>query len=168
MFHAHKTRLIGAAALLALTAGCHHKEHADAAKTETEVKDNMTQLVAAFTAGDVEKAVSFDAPDMVGMFHGAPNTVGQEADRAVTKMQMSDPAKKLAVSDVVVNAARSGDLAVWRAKYNYTYTDPATKQVKAEEGNWVVGWIRDKDGKLKESWSVVSDTPSPAAAKPAG
>lgn len=158
MLQVNKTRLIGAAALLAFTAGCHHKEHADAAKTATEVKDNMTQLIAAFTARDVDKAVSFDAPDMVGMFHGQPNTVGPDADRAVTKMQAADPAMKLAVSDVAVQAARSGDLAVWRAKYSYTYTDPATKAAKTEQGNWVVGWTRDKDGKLKESWSVVSDT----------
>ena len=146
--------------------GCHNKPRGDGAKTEAEVKANMTEMVAAFTAKDVEKAVSWDATDFVGMFHGYPDAHGQEADRTITKEQVADPAMKFSVSDEVVDAAKSGDLAVWRAKYSYTFTDPATKQPKTEVGNWIVGWKRDGDGNLKEAWGIVSDTPAPAAAAP--
>ena len=170
MFAADKSRLFVAVAALALVGGCQHKP--DAAKTATEVKDTMTKMVAAFAARDADKAVSWDAPDFTGMFHGMPDTHGQEADRALTKQQVADPAMKFTVSDVIVDAARSGDLAVWRAKYSYTYTDPATKQPRTELGNWIVGWKRDSDGKLKEAWGIVSDTPPvaqvPAPVAPAG
>jgi len=164
MLATHKAHLFTAAAALALVTGCHHKP--DAAKISVEVKANMTEMVAAFAARDADKAVSWDAPDFTGMFHGMADVHGQEADRALTKQQVADPAMKFSVSDVIVDAGKSGDLAVWRAKYSYTYTDPATKQPKTEVGNWIVGWKRDGDGKLKEAWGVVSDTPSAPAAPP--
>lgn len=164
----HTTRILVAASALALLAGCHAQRHGDGTKTAAEVKDNMTEMVAAFASRDADKAVSWDAPDFVGSFHGFPDVHGQEEDRALTKQQVADPAMKFSVSDVLVDAAKSGDLAVWRAKYSYTFTDPATKQPKTEVGNWAVGWKRDSEGKLKEAWGIVSDTPSapPAAAKP--
>jgi len=167
MFSTSKNRLLIAVAALALIAGCHKRPHGDGAKTEAEVKTNMTEMVAAFAARDADKAVSWDAPDFTGMFHGMPDSHGQEADRTITKEQVADPAMKFSVSDVIVDAAKSGDLAVWRAKYSYTYTDPATKQPKTEIGNWIVGWKRDGEGKMKEAWGIVSDTPSAAPAAPA-
>ena len=164
MMSTDKNRLLIAAAALALIGGCHHTP--DGGKTSTEVKANMTAMVAAFAARDADKAVIWDAPDFVGSFHGMADTHGQEADRALTKQQVADPAMKFSVSDVIVDAAKSGDLAVWRAKYSFTFTDPVTKQPKTEVGNWIVGWKRDGDGKLKEAWGVVSDTPSAPAAAP--
>ena len=166
------TRKLGLTAALAtaiLISGCHGKGDGRQAKTEAEVRDGMTQIVTAFAARDADKAVSFDGPDFVGIFHGTPNLNGQEADRAITKEQVADPAMKFSVSEAAVEAAKSGDLAVWRATYSYTFTDPATKQVKTELGNWVVMWKRGADGKMKETWSVVADLPPapPAvAAKP--
>ena len=162
MLATHNARFLAAAAVLALVTGCHNKP--DAAKTSAEVKANMTAMVAAFVARDADKAVSWDAPDFTGMFHGLADTHGQEADRTLTKQQVADPAMKFSVSDVIVDAAKSGDLAVWRAKYSLTYTDTETRQVKTEVGNWIVGWKRDGDGKLKEAWGVVSDTPAAAPA----
>lgn len=163
----HTTRLLAAAAAIAFVAGCHKAPHGDGAATEAEVKGNMTDMVVAFAARDADKAVSWDAPDFVGSFHGYPDVHGQEEDRALTKQQVADPAMKFAVSDVVVDAAKSGDLAVWRAKYSYTFTDPATKQPTTEMGNWLVGWKRDGGGQLKEAWGIVSDLPPAAAEKPA-
>ncbi|MFM5923147.1 MAG: YybH family protein [Novosphingobium sp.] len=153
-------RLAATAAALALVAGCAKAPVDESAKTSAEVKANMTEMVAAFAAHDADKSVSWDAPNFVGMFHGTPNITGQEADRALTKQQIDDPAMKLSVSDVVVDAAASGDLAVWRATYSYTFTDPVSKKPKTEVGNWVVGWKRQADGKMTESWGVVSDTPA--------
>ena len=164
-----KSKLIGlvaAAAALALVAGCNTAPAVDSAKVGDEVKYNMAEMVAAFAARDADKAVSWDAPDFVGMMHGVANVSGQEADRALTKEQVADPAMKFSVSNEVVDVAASGDLAVWRASYSYSYTDPVTKQPKTELGNWVVGWKRQADGTMKEAWGVVSDTPAPAAAPP--
>ena len=159
-------RLVPTALALALVAGCNNAPAADSAKVGEEVKSNMTAMVAAFAARDADKAVSWDAADFVGMMHGMDNVTGPEADRALTREQVADPAMKFSVSDEVVDVAASGDLAVWRARYSYSFTDPATKQPKTEVGNWVVGWKRQADGTMKEAWGVVSDTPAPAAAPP--
>ncbi len=153
-------RLVTGAAALALIAGCTAAPAKDAAKVGDEVQANMTAMVAAFAARDAEKAVSWDTNNFVGMFHGMPNVEGQDGDRALTKEQVADPAMKFSVSNADVDVADSGDLAVWRATYSYTFTDPVTKQPKTEVGNWVVGWKRQADGTMKEAWGVVSDTPA--------
>ena len=155
-----RLRLLPVIAGLALVVGCNPAPAADSAKAREEVKTAMAGIVAAFVARDADKAVSWDGPDFVGMFHGTPNVIGQEADRALTKEQAADPGMKFSVGDETIEAAASGDLAVWRATYNYTFTDPKTKQPKTEVGNWVVMWKRGSDGAMKETWSVVSDTPA--------
>ncbi len=157
-------RFLPCAVALALLAGCNTAPAADSVKVGDEVKANMTEMVAAFSARDADKAVSWDAPDFVGMFHGAPNVIGKEGDLALTKQQVADPAMKFSVSDEKIDVAASGDMAVWRATYSYTYTDPVTKTPKTEIGNWVVGWKRQADGTMKEAWGIVSDTPAATAA----
>ncbi len=66
------------------------------------------------------------------------------------------------------SAAPGGsDMAVYRATYNFTSTDPKTKAPATETGNWVIGY-KTVDGGWKMAWSVVSDTPAaaPKAAAP--
>lgn len=166
MLSTNRSKLFSVPVAFASMAGCHGTPPGDAAKAGDEVKANMTALVAAFASRDADKAVSWDAPDFIGLFHGTEDVHGQEADRKITKEQVADPAMKFSVSDEVVDAAKSGDLVIWRAKYSYTFTDPVTKQPKTELGNWVVGWKRGDDGKLKEALSVVTDTPPVGAAPP--
>lgn len=138
----------------------------DTAKIADAVKANTAGLIAAFNAHDAEKAVSYDAPDYVGMFHGSPNVVGPEADLALTKQQVADPASKVTVSAEDVSVAAAGDRALWRATYAYTFTDPKTKQPTTENGNWLIGWRKQEDGSWKEAWGVVSDTGAAPAASP--
>ena len=106
--------------------------------------------------------VPWNIPTKSGPSHDTANVIGQEADRAITKEQVADPGMKFSVGDEAIEVAASGDLAVWRATYSYTFTDPKTKQPKTEVGNWVVMWKRGSDGAMKETWSVVSDTPAAA------
>jgi ketosteroid isomerase-like protein len=163
-------RAFSTVAAIALLGACSAKvaapSEADNAKIADAVKADATQLVADFNARDAEKAVSHDAPDYVGMFHGMPNVVGPEADLALTKQQLADPAAKVAVSDEDVSVAAAGDRALWRATYAYTFTDPKTKEVTTENGNWLLGYRKQGDGSWKIAWGVVSDT-GPAAAAPA-
>ena len=164
-----KRHIIANTALIALAAASlaactKPAEKADTTKIADAVKAEVTQLIADFNAHDVAKAVSHDAPDMVGMFHGAPNIVGPEADTAMTKQQVADPAARIAVSDESVDVAASGDMAVYRATYAYMMTDPATKKIVTENGNWLVGYKPQADGSWKIAWNVVSDTGAAAAA----
>ena len=168
-----KTRLAGLAlsALLAasLTA-CAKPEAAkpavDTAKIADTVKADVKQLVADFNAHDADKAVSHDAPDYVGMFHGLANVKGPAEDLALTKQQVADTTAKIEVSDEIVDVAASGDMAVYRATYAYSFTDPKTKKAGTEAGNWVLGYKQQADGGMKLAWGVVSDLP-PAPAAPA-
>lgn len=139
----------------------------DTAKIAEIVKADFTQLLADFNAKDIDKAVSHDAPDYVGMFHGAPNVKGPTEDAALTKLQVSDPNVKLAAAAAAVNVSEAGNTAVVLSTYDYTFTDPATKAAKTEHGNWVLGYKKQADGAYKIAWAVVSDTPAPAAPAPA-
>ncbi|HWA61209.1 MAG TPA: hypothetical protein VG939_07530 [Caulobacteraceae bacterium] len=167
-----RTRLVfvaGAAIAAATVAACSKTPPAepevDTAKVVAAVKADVRQLVADFNAHDAPKAVSHDAPGMVGMFHGAPNVVGPDADLAQTKQQMADPLAKVEVSNETVDVADSGDLAVYRATYAFTTTDPHTKKPAVEHGNWLIGYSQQPGGAWKIIWNVVSDTPAPAPAK---
>ncbi len=154
------------AALLAGTLGACTKPAAapavDTAKIAAALTADMDGLIASFNAHDAEAAVAHDSPTYVGMFHGQPNVVGPEADLALTKTQVADASAKVTVSDPVVDVAAAGDMAVYRATYAYTYTDPVTHQAGVENGNWVLGYKLQPDGSWKLAWGVVSDTgPAP-------
>ncbi|WP_421936576.1 YybH family protein [Phenylobacterium sp.] len=168
-----KTAAIAASVLLAGLAGCAKPETAaapaavDTAKVAETIKADVNQLVADFMSKDVDKAVSHDAPDYVGMFHGQPNVVGPAGDAEITKLQMADPNADLKITIDAVDVAQAGDMAVARTTYAYTFSDPATKAAKTEHGNWVLGYKKQADGAYKVAWAVVSDTPAPAAEAPA-
>lgn len=133
----------------------------DTAKAAADIKALTASTIAAFNAHDAAKATAVDMDDYVGMMHGTPNVVGKAADLAVTKQQVADPAAKVEISDNTVDVAKSGDMAVQRMTYAYTFTDPKSKAVATEHGNWLLGWKSQADGGWKLAWGVISDTPAP-------
>lgn len=166
-----KIRLAAAVLPILLAAGltgCAKPEAAkpavDTAKIADAVKADAEASVAALNAKDVDKAVSHDAPNYVGIFHGAPNVNGPAEDAALTKQQVADPAFKLAVSNESVDVASAGDMAVFRASYSATLTDTKTKKVVTETGNWVVHYKVQPDGSWKMALGIVTDAPAAAAA----
>jgi ketosteroid isomerase-like protein len=144
------------------------KASVDTAKVADAIKADVAQGVTAFNAKDADKAVALDADDFVGMFHGAPNVSGKAADLAATKQAYAaDPSGKVSVSDESVDVASSGDVAVYRATYSFTGTDPKTKKPISETGNWLLGLKAQADGSWKIAWSVVSNTAAAPAMAPA-
>ena len=105
---------------------------------------------------------------MLGMFHGEANNVGREAVLAQIKAQMADPALKLEASEETVDVAAAGGMAVYRAVYRFTFTNPATGQPATETGNWVAVFTRQADGTMKLSKDMVLDLPPASASAPAG
>jgi ketosteroid isomerase-like protein len=166
-FAAATASLILAASLGACAKPEAAKPAVDKAAVAEAVKADVAQLVADFSARDVDKAVAHDAPDYVGMFHGQPNVTGPAGDAEVTRQQVADPNMKLAVTTDAVDVAEAGDMAVARTTYDYTFTDPATKAAKTEHGNWVLGYRKQADGAMKVAWAVVSDSPAAPAPAPA-
>lgn len=138
-----------------------HAAPVDPAATAAEIEALTRDHIAAFNARDAVRATSIDAPDYIGFFHGMPNTIGHAADLAVTREQVADPAVKLVVANEHVDVAQAGDMATWRCTYTYTYTytDPATRRPRVELGNYIIGFMRQPDGRMKAAWGVVSDTP---------
>ena len=64
-----------------------------------------------------------------------------------------------------IDVAAAGDMAIYRATYTVTATDPKSKKPVAENGNWLVGY-KTVGGASKIAWNVVSDTgAAPTAAK---
>ena len=157
--------------LAASLAACQKPEVAkptvDTAKITDAVKAGAADLVASLNAHDAEKAVAHDAPQTIGMFHGAPNVNNPAEDLAMTKLQVADPAFHLAVADETVDVAQAGDMAIYKATYTAMLTDLKTKKVVSETGNWVLQFKVQGDGSWKVAMSVVSDTGAPPAATPA-
>ncbi|MEO8927363.1 MAG: DUF4440 domain-containing protein [Caulobacteraceae bacterium] len=173
-----KLQLTGAAmaALMAVSLGACNKTDAakpaadtgkiaDAGKIGDAVKADEAQLITDFNARDATKTTSHDAPDVVLMFHGAPNVVGQAADLAQAQKDFpADPKAHVTTANEVVDVAASGDMAVYRSTYVFNGTDPKTKKAVSETGNYLAGYKKQADGSWKIAWQVVSDTkPAPAA-----
>ena len=134
----------------------------EAAKATADVKAAVAQLVEGYNTRNPSEVVGVNAPDHVGMGHGFANVVGADAELASVKAQLADPAMVLAFTDPVIEASASGDLAVYRATYHVTYTDPNTRRPATEVGNWVAVFKRQPDGTMKLSSEVMSDLPKPA------
>lgn len=156
--------IAAAAALTACAKTEAAKPAADPAKIAEAVKADAEASVADMNAHNADKAVSHDAPNIVGMFHGVPNINSPAEDLASTKQQLADPVFKLALSNESVDVATGGDMAVYRANYTANMTDPKTKKPMTEVGNWVVVYKPQSDGSWKMALSVVSDLPPAGAA----
>lgn len=148
-------------------AGAGDHTAADVAKMADEARTTIAGVSAAYNAHDAEKAASYDAPDYVSMFHGFATAVGPAADAASMKEQFKDPAARFDLTVQNVDVSKAGDTAVVRSLYTYSFTDPQTKKIDTETGNWVAGVKRQADGSLKMAWSIGADTPvAPAAGTP--
>ena len=131
---------------------------ADPAKVEAEVKAATKTVLDAFAARDAAKAVAIDAPDYVGMSPGMPNDIGPDGDLKSTKVYLADPAVKLAANDEKVAVSGDGTMAVETATYTLNFTDPKTKQVMTEQGNWLLVFRRQADGTMKLTHSFHAPT----------
>lgn len=129
------------------------------AKIAAVIKADEAALVMDFNNCDRMKGMSYDAPNIVGMFHGTANVVGAAAELAEAKRGCQDKTQHVTVANETVEVAASGEMAVFRSTYVFTGTDPKTKKAITENGNYLVGWGKQPDGSWKIEWSVVSNTP---------
>lgn len=163
------SRSVIAAALFGALGACAQsgsvRPGADTGKIAETVRADVHQLVQEWNAHDAVKSVDHDEPDVLVMFHGEPNQVGRDADLAMTRQQFAaGPDAHITVKDEHVDVAAAGDVALYRASYVFTFTDPKTKKGFLENGNWLLGYRRQADGSWKVAWVVVSDTGAPPKA----
>ena len=150
--------LLGVLAVAAL-AGCAQQP----AGTAADIRRQALGVVAAYNAQDAHKAASYDAPDYVGVYHGAPNTVGPAADEAGMKAQMAAAKVDWQLGPEKVTVAKAGDLGIFEAPYTFVITMPQGA-VTRETGTWIAIFKRQGDGSMKLWRSIASDSPPPGAA----
>jgi uncharacterized protein (TIGR02246 family) len=117
------------------------------------IQDNEAQWNQDFAAKDQDKLVAHYTDDAVLMVPGAPAYSGKDAIRGSVKEMLADPALALHFHSTKVDVAKSGDLAYTQGVYTLDFTDPQTKQVIHDHGNYVTAFRKQPDG----SWKAVSD-----------
>jgi ketosteroid isomerase-like protein len=134
----------------------------DKAKIAADIKADWAKVTAAYNAGDADGTVASDAPDIVNMIHGQANYSGVDEDLKTSKQLFATGPTKEVFSNESVDVSASGDMAVYRATYAWSYTDPNTKQPVTENGNEVAGYRKQADGTWKIEWTITADTPATA------
>ena len=158
-------RTIAPLAALALLAACQNAAPpaaADTTKVAAEVKAVAAEIIAAYNAHDPKKTASYDAPDYLGLNHGTPAVLGEQADADSMAGLMKDPANRFTLGEPTVIVAKAGDMAVFNAPYDSTWTDPKSRRKMAEKGTWIGVFTRQGDGTMKLSRSIGVDS-GPAA-----
>ena len=157
-------------AAIALTLAACGAPAVDPAAVEAEVKAAIRTQVDAYAARNLDRMMSVMAPNYIWINHGQPNMTGEARVRAAISAQFADPALALSVAEEAVDVSSAGDMAVYRAIYRYTYTDPATRRPTTETGNWVAVFQRQGDGTMKLTRDVIVNLPAPTsqASAPAG
>jgi ketosteroid isomerase-like protein len=130
----------------------------DKAAIANQVKEVAKAVVTAFNAGEADKAVSFNAPDFIQMFHGQPNA-DNASNLANTRSQLAESTARLTISDENVDVSQDGDMAVYTSSYIYDFTESSNQELVTELGNWVMIFRRQSDGSMKIYREIVSDTP---------
>jgi uncharacterized protein (TIGR02246 family) len=163
--------LCGVAVLGVLLTGCNPATPDTRDADVKALKDNETQWNADFAAKDADKLVAHYADDAVLMAPGMPANSGKDAIRKTLQEMIADPALSLKFQSSKVEVARSGDVGYTQGSYTMTMTDPNSKQVINDHGNYVTTYRKQADG----SWKAVADIatselpppppPSPARGK---
>ena len=164
--------LIPFVSLVLLLTGCSQAPSPASDMREVDVKAikaDGEQWQKDFAAKDADKLVSHYTDDVVVMNPGQPAIKGKEAARAAMKAMLSDPAFKLTFEIGNVEVARSGDIGYATGPYQLTFTDPVTKKVIEDKGNYVEVYKKQADGSWKSAYDVgtseVLSAPAPPAKK---
>jgi ketosteroid isomerase-like protein len=155
---------ICAAALASLAACAQPSPPAvDANKEAAAINAEDAAMNAAFKAKDADKAVAYDADDIINYAPGAPPITSKAADLVANKALFADSAFTFNFTVDKTFVASSGDLAYQTGAFDQTATNAATKAVDHTTGNWVAVFRKASDG----TWKLSAVAATPAAATPA-
>ena len=164
-------RLILNVSILLALSGCGARAHDEEPMANTkavadELRANEAKWNGLYAAKDAAGLSAIYAPDAALANPGAPLVVGTEAVGKAVAGFVADPLLKVSFASDRVQVAASGDLAYTRGHFTMESSDPETKKLRKDSGNYLTVWQKQADG----SWKAVEDfiTPGPAAAAPAG
>ncbi len=158
--------LFGPIGVLAVLAGCGPAGAPSRPKVETArivdaIKTDEVHWNADYKSGDAAKIAAHYSPNGKLMVPDAVPAIGASAIEAALKPVMDDPGFTLIFASDKVDVAASGDLAAARGTYKMTRTDPKTKAIVTETGNYITVYMPRPDGTWKAVWDI--NTPGPAA-----
>lgn len=153
----NRALLSGAGACLALIAAFGSAAFADADRNAISdaIKAQVRDIVAGINTHDPARATMHDAPDIVQIDSGSPNTVGAAADLAGFKRTVAaEPGWHVSPIEETVDVPASGDMAVYRSVYN----EESSREnvVFTHRVNFISGWSRHENVGWTMDWYVVS------------
>ena len=153
------------ATAIALTAvGCDTDTHDADVKA---IQANEVQWNQDWLAKDSNKIMAHYADDSILIVPGGPAVNGKDAIGKSVAGMLTDPALSLKFQAAKTDVAKSGDLAYTQGSYTLTLTDPQTKQVINDHGNYVTTYRKQPDGSWKAVADIAtSDVPPPAPPPP--
>ena len=131
----------------------------DVAADEAAIRAKETAWMAAYNRHD-GKGLAAQYEDDAALAANGVKLMADSVGRGLFLDGMaSDPALNVDFASDRIIVAASGDLASSRGHYTFTYTDPATKKPKTENGNYLTVYRKAADG----SWKAVEDFTTPGA-----
>jgi uncharacterized protein (TIGR02246 family) len=132
-----------------------HLKQENIAAAENAIRKASADSVMAAQAKDLDKTLSYYAPNAVMFGVGAP-VQGIEGIRKVWQQLLATPNVQMKLTTISVEVARSADLGWEYGSFEATSTDPKGKVV-VQKGKYVVIWKLQPDG----SWKIAADLSSP-------
>src|SRR6476646_8463212 len=109
------------------------------------IKANVHDIVSGINTHNAKQATMHDAPNVVAIESGQPNTVGVAADLAGFKQAFAAaPTWRVSLIEETVDVPESGEMAVYRSVYNQDSLHdkvPFTQKV-----NFISNWSRHENG----------------------
>ena len=125
------------------------------AEAEKAIRAASADSVSAAQAKDLDKTVSYYAPNAIMFGVGAP-VQGIEGIRKVWQQLLATPNLQIHLTTLSVEVSRSGDLGWEYGSFQGTSTDKNGKTV-TQTGKYVVIWKLQPDG----SWKIEADLSNP-------
>lgn len=148
------SRCLGLAVMLAVAGACAPAAPPDTrAADESAIRDAETSWSAAAGAKDVDRFVSYYAPDAVLLPPNAPVASDPASIRKAIGELLALPGLNLSWSTTKVEVARSGDIAYSYGTYVMKLTGPDGAPME-DRGKYATAWKKQTDG----SWKSVLDT----------
>ncbi len=150
---------VGLAALAALVALGACQQHPPPAPPDTRAADEkairaeVAEWDKAAIAKDLDKTISFYAPDASIFPPNAPIATTPEQRRQLWSQLLSTPGMTVSFATTKVEVARSGDIAYETGTYQLTSTDKKGKTTTSK-GKYVVVWKKQPDGKWKAAADI--------------
>ena len=139
-------------------AGCSGSHKVDLAAEQAAIRKTDAAWLAAASAHDLDRVVSFWADDATILAPGTPAVVGKDAIRKYVAGAFATPGFSITWNTEKVEVSQSGDMAYSSGTDRISLNTPDGKSV-TEENRGVAVWKKQPDG----GWKCVMDVMSPAA-----